>query len=100
MPSGGGFLPARSQKAWERAGVIIKVCDTSDFYQRSPYSSAMGWSFNTRGDTAYGTCLEEEGEAYIEKQSGHTYCMSLSLGETKKDTKSSMPSMRVRWAAI
>ena len=84
MPSGEGFPPARSQKAWERAGVIIKVCGTSDFYQHSPYSSAMGWSFNTRGDTAYATCFEEEGEVYIEKQSGHTYCMSLSLGETKK----------------
>jgi len=96
MPSGEGFPPARSQKAWERAGVIIKVCDTSDFYQRSPYSSAMGWSFNTRGDTAYATCLEEEGEVYIEKQSGHTYCMSLRLGATQEPERKKLDAIDAR----
>lgn len=96
MPSGEGFPPTRSQKAWERAGVIIKVCDTGDFYQHSPYSSAMGWSFNTRGDTAYGTCLEEEGEVYIEKQSGHTYCMSLSLGATQKPEREKLDAIDAR----
>lgn len=57
MPSGESF-PIREDEfqTWKRAGVIIKVCDTADFYDHIMYASACGWSFNTRGTEGYNTC--------------------------------------------
>lgn len=81
MPSGEGFPKLRSEKAWERAGVIIKVCDMGDFYNNNAYSTAMGWSFNSRGSMAYNTCYAELDSG---AQEGYLYCMTLQLGETKK----------------
>lgn len=80
LPSGEPF-PTREKtvKAWERAGVVIKLCSTSDYYDHLAYSSAMGWSFNLKGTEAYNTCYdydEGEGVAY-----GLMYCLSLSIGE-------------------
>lgn len=56
MPSGEGF--PQDFYAWVRAGVIIKVCDTADFYQHSAYSTAMGWSMNSSGNEAVNTCYD------------------------------------------
>lgn len=59
MPSGEGFpLGEAAFEAWRRAGVIIKVCDTKDFYQYLPYSTAIGWSSNTDGTEAVNTAYE------------------------------------------
>ena len=79
IPSGEGF-PGQEKdfQAWRRAGVIIKVCDTADFYEHIAYSSAMGWTFNSRGSEGYNTCYDyydDEGLGY-----GLTYKMRLSLG--------------------
>lgn len=59
MPSGEGF-PLRSDdfQAWYRAGVIIKICDTADFFSHSAYSTAMGWSMNDSGSEAVNTCFD------------------------------------------
>lgn len=78
LPSGEGF-PAAEQdfEAWRRAGVICKVCDASDFYDHSPYSTACGWSINASGTEGYNTCFnydEAEGLAY-----GLAYKLSLGL---------------------
>lgn len=81
MPSGEPF-PSRSRQAWERAGVVVKVCDTADFYRYSAYSTACGWSFNTRGTEGYNTCWdydEGEGLAY-----GLMYSMTLRMGGMPK----------------
>lgn len=56
MPSGEGFPTGFYE--WVRAGVIIKVCSTLDFYQHSAYSSAMGWSANLRGNEVVNTCYD------------------------------------------
>lgn len=57
MPSGETFpISTSAFQAWRRAGVIIKVCDTKDFYKNLPYSSAMGWSANTTGTELVNTC--------------------------------------------
>ena len=56
MPSGEGFPLNQDFEAWRRAGVIIKVCDCADFYTGQAYSSACGWSFNTRGTEGFNTC--------------------------------------------
>lgn len=77
LPSGEGF-PEESKDfaAWRRAGVIMRVCDAGDFYEHMAYSSACGWSFNSRGNEAYNTCFNgSEAEGII----GHTYHLSLSL---------------------
>ncbi|MFG5779860.1 hypothetical protein ACFIQF_22600 [Comamonas sp. J-3] len=86
MPSGEGFPESSNVfEAWRRAGVIIKLCETADFYDHLAYSSACGWSFNARGSEAYNTCYdydEDVGLAY-----GLTYKMALALGAATFDGK-------------
>ena len=79
MPSGETFPTGNSFQAWRRAGVIIKVCDTSDFYSHIAYSSACGWSFNNNATEGYNTCYEY----YDEIGYGSTYKLSLSLAPAK-----------------
>lgn len=84
MPSGERF-PTSSTVfgAWKRAGVIIKVCNTSDFYEHISYSSACGWSFNTKGTEGYNTCYdydEEVGLGY-----GLAYKMKIKLNAATVD---------------
>lgn len=82
IPSGEGFPKNPTDfHAWRRAGVIIKVCDTSDYYDHKPYSTALGFCFNSKGRSAVATCYnydEAEGLAY-----GLAYKMRLSLGVAK-----------------
>ena len=83
MPSGEGFPVGYALPAWKRAGVVIKICDTADFYQHIAYSSACGWSFNSKGTEGYNTCFDyhdEEGLGY-----GMAFKMKLSLGESTID---------------
>lgn len=86
MPSGESF-PARSEyfEAWRRAGVIIKVCGTADFYSHIMYSSACGWAFNLAGTEGFNTCYDyydEEGLGY-----GLAYKLRLSLGQADEGGK-------------
>lgn len=55
MPSGELFPVGADFQAWYRAGVIIKVCDTSEFYKHSPFYFACGWSFNSDGTEGFNT---------------------------------------------
>lgn len=80
MPSGESFPAYRELEAWRRAGVIIKICDSSDFYSHISYSSACGWSLNSRGTEGYNTCYDyydDEGLGY-----GLTYNLTLKLVST------------------
>ena len=58
MPSGETFPMGAGFQAWLRAGVIIKVCSSSDFHQHMPYSTAMGWSANEDGTEFVNTCCD------------------------------------------
>ncbi|HCR1482270.1 TPA: hypothetical protein ONA82_006617, partial [Pseudomonas aeruginosa] len=50
MPTGEGFpQPEQEFEAWRRAGVIVKVCDTADFYNFEAMYAACGWAVNSRG---------------------------------------------------
>lgn len=86
MPSGESFpMHQEAFEAWRRAGVIIRVCDTADFYDHIMYASACGWSFNTRGTEGYNTCYDyydDEGLGY-----GLTYKIQLKLGSAVNDGK-------------
>lgn len=86
MPSGESFpILEKDFEAWRRAGVIIKVCDTADFYSHIMYSSACGWSFNSRGTEGYNTCYDyydDEGLGY-----GLTYKVVIRLGPADGDGK-------------
>lgn len=80
MPSGESFPNPDNFEAWRRAGVIIKICDTSDFYSHIAYSSACGWSLNSKGTEGYNTCYDyydDEGLGY-----GLTYKLRLTLVST------------------
>lgn len=75
----GETMPLSEQdfEAWRRAGVIIKVCDTADFYDFEPYYAACGWSFNSRGTEGFNTCWEYGSNGLMQ---GYAYKMKLSLG--------------------
>ena len=55
MPTGENFPTGNAFQSWYRAGVIIKVCDTGDFYKHFPFYEACGWSFNSQGTEAFNT---------------------------------------------
>ena len=85
LPSGEAFPSGEEAfEAWRRAGVIIKVCETGDFYDLYPYSIACGWSFNLSGTEAFNTCwgYQEQGIKV-----GAAYKMSLTLGPAHNDGK-------------
>ncbi|ENU86121.1 hypothetical protein [Acinetobacter sp. CIP 102129] len=56
MPSGESFPTGQDFQSWRRAGVVIKVCDTADFYNYSAMYMACGWSFNSKGHEGFNTC--------------------------------------------
>lgn len=78
MPSGETLPVGNAFQEWRRAGVIIKVCDTKDFYSHLSYSSAMGWSANTTGTELVNTCYELDFETG--KITSRTYKIRLELG--------------------
>lgn len=78
MPSGEAFPFGGAFQAWRRAGVIIKICDTKDFYKNLPYSSAMGWSANTSGTELINTCYNIDD--VTGKITAFTYKIRLRLG--------------------
>lgn len=53
MPSGELFPVGDDFQAWYRAGVIIKICDTTEFYKHSSFYMACGWSFNSKGTEGF-----------------------------------------------
>lgn len=56
LPSGESFPATESGfEAWRRAGVIIKVCETKDFYRLDPMTMACGWAFNSSGREGFNT---------------------------------------------
>lgn len=65
MPSGEGMpLYEQDFHAWRRAGVIIKVCSSSDFYEHIAYSDTCGWTFNLNGTEGFNTAYGIDDEGY------------------------------------
>ena len=60
FPSGENFPKAEDFTAWKRAGVIIKICDLTDFYQNDAYYSACGFSANLDATEIVNTCYYHE----------------------------------------
>ncbi|MFZ4537185.1 hypothetical protein [Propionivibrio sp.] len=58
LPSGEGFpVGEKARAAWKKAGVIIDLCDTADFYSGSAMAySPLGWSFSEDSNEAVHTC--------------------------------------------
>ena len=84
LPSGESFPELDEDfSAWVKAGAIIKLCDTDTFYknQRTPYFTACGWAFNSRGDEAWNTATGYNDDGL---QQGYTYMMSLKLNAKLK----------------
>lgn len=75
MPSGEVFPTGALFYSWVRAGVIVRVCDTADFYHYSAYSSACGWSCDSRGKIAVNTCYDFKGMFFY----GYAYALTLNL---------------------
>ena len=84
MPSGESFpLQEKDFESWRRAGVIVKVCDAGDFYNHLAYTSAIGWSFNSKGSEGFNTCYDyEEGIGF-----GMSFKLRVGLGATQNEGK-------------
>ncbi|WP_296280897.1 hypothetical protein [uncultured Acinetobacter sp.] len=77
LPSGESFpINDHDFHAWKRAGVIIKVCDSSDFYTHTSYSDACGWSFNSSGIEGFNTCFGKNDDGILV---GNAYKMRLEF---------------------
>ena len=85
LPTGEQFPTGKAFHAWRRAGVIIKVCDTADFYEHFQFSIACGWSFNTRGTSGANTCYRVDKGADLAY--AMAYSMSISIGEMEDPAK-------------
>ena len=84
LPSGEPMPTGSAKQAWIRAGVIIKVCGVSDFYDHIAYSSSCGWAINSSGSEGYNTCYDyhdDEGIGY-----GLTYKLKLDLKPARNYT--------------
>lgn len=81
MPTGEGFPEGNDFQTWQRAGVIIKVCDSSDFYQYTPMFVDCGWSINSSGTEAFNTCWTYRNDGLIE---AYAYKLKLSLASIDK----------------
>jgi len=87
MPSGEGFPSSGADfQAWRRAGVIIKICDVSDFYTHIAYATSCGWAFSASGQEGFNTCYDygEDGIAY-----GLAYKLKLSIPSIKDSGRQS-----------
>lgn len=56
LPTGEPFPRNDDIEIWRRAGAIIEICDTADFYDFSSMYPACGWSMNSKGSEGYNTC--------------------------------------------
>ena len=84
MPSGEGFPLGETMDAWERAGVVVRLCDTASFYSNLGYATTCGWSFNRDGSSACNTAYNyepgDDGMAY-----GAMFMMDVRIGATLFD---------------
>jgi hypothetical protein len=80
FPTGESF-PGTTKKleAAIRAGEVVRALDSEGvkaFYEKIPYTSALGWAFNRSGTRADNTCYEYEGDL----MRGHHYSITLTPG--------------------
>lgn len=82
LPSGESF-PSDDDgfEAWRRAGVIIKVCDTTAFYEHDAIGSAIGWAFNSSGTEGFNTATGFDEGAKIPYAVG--FQLRLRMGKAK-----------------
>ncbi len=81
FPTGESFPTNTVQfEAWKRAGRILSLATRdvlNPFYHKTPYSSALGWAFNARGDEAHNTCWDFDTDSW---QTGYHYAIRIKIG--------------------
>lgn len=91
LPTGVAFpAGARLTAALER-GDVIRLATASalaPFYALQPYSSAMGWSFNTRGDEAHNTGFYWHPDGL--KRGAH-YMLQIQIGTSNNFREKNQP---------
>lgn len=82
LPSGETFPKGEDFQNWERAGAIIKVCESSDFYNNNPMYGSCGWSMNSSGTEAFNTCY-----TYLDNglMTAYGYKLKLKLGSATNE---------------
>ncbi len=77
MPSGEHWPADPMMEKYLKAGIVVRVCDTSDFYEHFDYSPACGWAFAENGREAYNTCYDwDDAEGW---QLGFGYKLNVAL---------------------
>lgn len=84
MPSGETMPVGRKRGMWEKAGLIIKICETDPFYSRNPMYAACGWSSNTRGSEMFNTAFDYADNGLL---TVHSLMLHISLGEARRTKK-------------
>lgn len=84
FPTGEAFPVGSDMDAWVRAGRVVRLAakeEVAEFYGHSPYSSAMGWAFNARGDETHNTAWTIGDDGFMR---GVHYAVTLQIGTTNK----------------
>lgn len=77
LPTGEVFPAGRQFQAWQDAGAIIKVCESSAFYAMHPMYAACGFSMNRNGTQGFNTAYKHRDDGLMEVAS---FSLSLRIG--------------------
>lgn len=77
LPTGEVFPMGRQFQAWQDAGAIIKVCESSAFYEMHPMYAACGFSMNRNGTQGFNTAYQYRDDGLLEVAS---FSLSLRFG--------------------
>ena len=101
MPSGESFpVGPVALQAWKNAGVVIKVCDTADFYSNMALAgSELGWSFSETTNRAAHTCYTFGDDAM---QRAMLYQLRMTIGAIKPVKRGDVDadSRNAAWAEL
>jgi hypothetical protein len=91
LPTGEAFPTGSELTELITSGDVLQLLtagDLSDFYACSPYSSAMGWVFNSRGTEAHNTAYKYGDDGF---QRGVWYQVNISIGPLLTDPPPKTP---------
>lgn len=94
VPLGISFPTGADLIEWKRAGEVVELLspyDMGEFYGNGAFSSAIGWSFNSRGTEARNCCVGIADNL----STGNHYCVRIAL---QRETFAAMSGARAELA--
>jgi len=81
LPSGEDWPAGDNLKHAEKAGIVMKIAETTDFYANLAYGPTVGWAFGVSGREAFNTCYTYQDDPGW--QVGYAYKLNLNLAAVR-----------------